>query len=488
MADMISFARGAPSLDIVDVDGLSDAADARVPSDPAGTTAYGTSIGYVPLRELDRRAARRRARAGDRHERLDAGRRVPVRGARRARATPSSSRRRPTTARCCRCASAAPTLHMVELRARRHRRRRRSRRCSRAARGRSSRTSSPTSRTRPATRSRREKRDALLALAAEHGFTIFEDDPYVELRFERRAAADDAVARTAPSASSTRRRSRRPSARASASATWSARRTLIARDRASWPRTPTSRRTWSPSRSSTEFCALGRARRARSRPSRRALRERVERARRGAGARAARGALRAARRAATSCGSSCPRAPTSPRCSTPPRERGVSSSRAPTSCSRAARTPCASPTRASRASRSTRASRAWPRRTRLSAVGGAGRRYACHVDVSVRARSLPAGTPPRAGQRVSASTGGRRGIVRGGVRSERRSARCCSRADRSARLADVQVTSAEAYDTVCTPTACAAERVPGRRQRRPRRRQRRDSGHSRSAPGSRSQR
>jgi 2-aminoadipate transaminase len=30
----------------------------------------------------------------------------------------------------------------------------------------------------------REKRDRLLALAAEHGFTIFEDDPYVALRFE----------------------------------------------------------------------------------------------------------------------------------------------------------------------------------------------------------------------------------------------------------------------------------------------------------------
>ena len=28
-----------------------------------------------------------------------------------------------------------------------------------------------------------EKRQALLALAAEHGFVVFEDDPYVELRF-----------------------------------------------------------------------------------------------------------------------------------------------------------------------------------------------------------------------------------------------------------------------------------------------------------------
>jgi 2-aminoadipate transaminase len=46
----ISFARGAPSLDIVDVDGLKDAAVRAFESDPAGTTAYGTSIGYPRLR------------------------------------------------------------------------------------------------------------------------------------------------------------------------------------------------------------------------------------------------------------------------------------------------------------------------------------------------------------------------------------------------------------------------------------------------------
>jgi 2-aminoadipate transaminase len=51
MADTISFARGAPSLDIVDVEGLREAARLAFDSDPAGTTAYGTSVGYVPLRE-----------------------------------------------------------------------------------------------------------------------------------------------------------------------------------------------------------------------------------------------------------------------------------------------------------------------------------------------------------------------------------------------------------------------------------------------------
>jgi DNA-binding transcriptional MocR family regulator len=50
-ADTISFARGAPSLDIVDVEGLKAAAARAFDSDPAGTTAYGTAIGYPPLRE-----------------------------------------------------------------------------------------------------------------------------------------------------------------------------------------------------------------------------------------------------------------------------------------------------------------------------------------------------------------------------------------------------------------------------------------------------
>jgi 2-aminoadipate transaminase len=47
----ISFARGAPSLDIVDVEGLREAAAMAFDSDPGGTVAYGTSVGYVPLRE-----------------------------------------------------------------------------------------------------------------------------------------------------------------------------------------------------------------------------------------------------------------------------------------------------------------------------------------------------------------------------------------------------------------------------------------------------
>jgi 2-aminoadipate transaminase len=51
MADTISFARGAPSLDIVDVDGLREAAARAFANDPGGTTAYGTAIGYPKLRQ-----------------------------------------------------------------------------------------------------------------------------------------------------------------------------------------------------------------------------------------------------------------------------------------------------------------------------------------------------------------------------------------------------------------------------------------------------
>ncbi len=51
MAGTISFARGAPSLDIIDVDGLRAAAEQAFNNDARGMTAYGTAVGYVPLRE-----------------------------------------------------------------------------------------------------------------------------------------------------------------------------------------------------------------------------------------------------------------------------------------------------------------------------------------------------------------------------------------------------------------------------------------------------
>ncbi|PPK69497.1 PLP-dependent aminotransferase family protein [Actinokineospora auranticolor] len=51
-SDLISFARGAPSLDIIDVEGLKAAADAALTQDPGGALGYGTAIGYPPLRKL----------------------------------------------------------------------------------------------------------------------------------------------------------------------------------------------------------------------------------------------------------------------------------------------------------------------------------------------------------------------------------------------------------------------------------------------------
>ena len=51
MPATISFARGAPSLDIVDVEGLQASAQEAFANDAAKMTAYGTSVGYVPLRE-----------------------------------------------------------------------------------------------------------------------------------------------------------------------------------------------------------------------------------------------------------------------------------------------------------------------------------------------------------------------------------------------------------------------------------------------------
>ena len=77
----VSFARGAPSLDIVDVAGLRQAAMDAFDADPAGLTGYGTAIGYVPLRQW---IAEKHGVPEDHvlvDQRLDAGRRVPVRRA-----------------------------------------------------------------------------------------------------------------------------------------------------------------------------------------------------------------------------------------------------------------------------------------------------------------------------------------------------------------------------------------------------------------------
>ncbi|MSX02681.1 MAG: PLP-dependent aminotransferase family protein, partial [Actinobacteria bacterium] len=50
MPDTISFARGAPSLDIIDIDGLKKSADEAFSENAAGATGYGQASGYGPLR------------------------------------------------------------------------------------------------------------------------------------------------------------------------------------------------------------------------------------------------------------------------------------------------------------------------------------------------------------------------------------------------------------------------------------------------------
>jgi 2-aminoadipate transaminase len=50
-AQLISFARGAPSLDIIDVAGLKAAANRAFDLDPVAVTGYGPAMGYQPLRE-----------------------------------------------------------------------------------------------------------------------------------------------------------------------------------------------------------------------------------------------------------------------------------------------------------------------------------------------------------------------------------------------------------------------------------------------------
>ena len=224
MADTISFARGAPSLDIVDVEGLRAAAAARLrrttPAAPPPTA-----------RGRLRAAARvdRRASTASTLEQV-----LVTNGSMQADAFLFELLVQPGDAVVVETPTYDRTLlnlrnrgadvHMVDARDRRHRRRRARARCSRRRAARSSRTSSPTSRTRPATRCRSRSARELLALAAEYDFPIFEDDPYIDDPLRGRVAADDALAWTTRARSSTRRRSPRPSARASASATSSARR------------------------------------------------------------------------------------------------------------------------------------------------------------------------------------------------------------------------------------------------------------------------
>jgi DNA-binding transcriptional MocR family regulator len=178
----ISFARGAPSLDIVDVDGLRAAAERAFAADPGGITGYGTAIGYPPLREW---IAERHQVAPEQvivtngsmqadaflfEALVKAGDPVVVERPTYDR-TLLSLRQRGADVRMVEleddgidvaalerllAAGATPTLaHII-----------------------------PNFQNPAGCTLSHAKREALLAIARGHGFTIFEDDPYGALRFE----------------------------------------------------------------------------------------------------------------------------------------------------------------------------------------------------------------------------------------------------------------------------------------------------------------
>jgi DNA-binding transcriptional MocR family regulator len=181
MPDTISFARGAPSLDIIDVEGLKEAAARAFTNDPGGTTAYGTSIGYVPLR----------AWIAERHD-VDPAQVLVTNGSMQADAflfeqlvgegdavvverptydrTLLSLRGRGADVRAVELepdgidVSGLATLLADGLRPRLAH-------------------IIPNFQNPAGYTLSRDKRDALLDLAREHDFVIFEDDPYVALRF-----------------------------------------------------------------------------------------------------------------------------------------------------------------------------------------------------------------------------------------------------------------------------------------------------------------
>ena len=133
--------------------GLSEAAQRAFDSDPAGTTAYGTSIGYVPLREY---IAEQHGVAAEQVLVTNGSMQADAFLFERSSQTGDARRRRVADVRPHAAEPARPRGRHPDGRARdrRHRRRRARGRAATAACARRSRTSSPTSRTRPATRSR----------------------------------------------------------------------------------------------------------------------------------------------------------------------------------------------------------------------------------------------------------------------------------------------------------------------------------------------
>jgi DNA-binding transcriptional MocR family regulator len=180
----ISFARGAPSLDIVDVDGLREAAVRAFDSDPAGTTAYGTSIGYPRLRSW----------IADRHG-VEPERVLVTNGSMQAdaflfeqlvRAGDEVIVERPTYDRTLlSLRQRGARVHAVELQHDGIDTDALSELLSGSGGGVQPTLAHiiPNFQNPAGYTLSYEKRARLLELAREHGFVVFEDDPYVELRF-----------------------------------------------------------------------------------------------------------------------------------------------------------------------------------------------------------------------------------------------------------------------------------------------------------------
>jgi DNA-binding transcriptional MocR family regulator len=182
LAKTISFARGAPSLDIVDVEGLRAAAERAFSEDPGGVTAYGTAVGYPPLREWI---------AEQHHVALDQV--MVTNGSMQADAflfdalvEPGDAVivERPTYDRTLQALrQRGADVRMVELEPDG---------IDVAALGRVLAAGAtpklahiiPNFQNPAGCTLSLPKREALLELSREYGFTIFEDDPYVALRFE----------------------------------------------------------------------------------------------------------------------------------------------------------------------------------------------------------------------------------------------------------------------------------------------------------------
>ena len=178
----ITFARGAPSLDIIPVDDLRTAAQAAFASDPKGAFSYGTAGGYGPLRDW----------IAERHS-VDREQVIATNGSMQADAflfqlmvepgdtvvveAPTYDRTllvlRELEAEILAIPVEGDGLDVEAL----------ATALEGGARPKLAHII-PNFQNPAGYTLSEEKRRRLVALAAEHGFTIFEDDPYGELRFE----------------------------------------------------------------------------------------------------------------------------------------------------------------------------------------------------------------------------------------------------------------------------------------------------------------